>query len=146
MLEKQEVQKIMYKNGQEENDAQSSNARLPLNTNAQSKTDKLNGYFNKFKKGKSSPDFKRSTQALKTAQRGKIKTQRLIQSGKVHVKRSKETPDDDAKKSYLTKFLKISTKKDQICKNMFKKQLSGGQSKINDKMIGNNLKMQDRYS
>jgi DNA-binding protein H-NS len=136
MLEKQEVQMVMSKNGQQENEAQPNNV--------QSKTDKLNGYFNKFKKGKSSPDPKASTQTLKTAKRGKMKTQRLIQSGKVQVKRNREAGEGDNKKSYLNKFLKISTKKEQISRNMLKRQLSGGQSKINDKMIGNNLKMQDR--
>lgn len=144
MLEKEDVQRIMNKNNQEENDPQFNNVNSSLEINAQSKKDKLNGYFNKFKNGKQSPDFKRSAHVLKTAQRGKIKTQRLIHSGKVQVKRSKETNEDNGKKSYLNKFLKIATKKEQISKNMFKRQLSGGQSKINDKMIGNNLKMQDR--
>ena len=99
------------------------------------------GKFKKTKNDKKSPEFKKSAQHLRTAQRGEIKKSKLTKTGNIRI--SKEDAEE-TKKTYLNKFLKLANKKEIKSKNEFKKKMDGGQNDINDKMIGNNLKMQNR--
>lgn len=140
MLTNQHVQEIMNGNNLEENKSKSNNRNSPSYKN--SKKEKLNGYYGKFKftkNGKSNPDFKNSSQMLRTAQRGEIKNQRLIQSGRAQTKKYKYNEDIDDQ-SYLTKFLEISTKK-----RMLKRESTERNSKTNKTMLRSRSTLQKKY-
>lgn len=140
MLEKSDVQNVMNKKNNLEN-TQNLNSKKNVSRVNVNKKDKLNGYLGKFKKfrnDKRSPELQKSHQVLRTAQR---KEERLIQSGNINIRNISDEQEFN-KKSYLNKFLKLANKNEQESKHKVDQQ--DEQNQINDKMVGNNLKIQNR--